>query len=68
MENEGNIIIPIIGYIITLISPLIGLVYGAILFFTKKDVVLYRKHGRFIIYFSIAVFVISWILRLIVLK
>ena len=63
MENKGNIIIPIIGYIIALISPLIGLVYGAILFFTKKDVLLYRKHGRFIIYFSIVVFVISLIIR-----
>ena len=68
MENKGNIIIPIIGYIIALISPLIGLVYGAILFFTKKDVLLYRKHGRFIIYFSITVFIVSWIMRLFVLK
>ena len=31
MDGEGTIIIPIIGYIIALISPLLGLIYGAIL-------------------------------------
>ena len=68
MENEGNIIVPIIGYVIALIIPIFGLVYGAALFFYKKDVDLYQKHGRFIIYFSIVVFVISTILKLTVLK
>lgn len=63
MENEGTIIIPIIGYILVLISPLIGILYGAALFFLKKDVPLYRKHGRLIIYFSILVFVITLIVR-----
>ena len=62
MDGEGTIIIPIIGYIIALLSPLLGLIYGAVLFFVKKDVPLYRKHGRFIIYFAIVVFVISTIL------
>jgi hypothetical protein len=64
MENEGNIAIPIIGYIIALIIPIAGLVYGAALFYLKKDVELYRKHGRYLIYFSIAVFIISTILKL----
>lgn len=63
MENEGNIIIPIIGYIISVISPIIGLVYGAILVFFKKDTPLYQKHGRFIIYFAIAVFIVSFIIK-----
>lgn len=65
MEKEGTIIIPIIGYIIALIIPIIGLVYGAILVFLKKDTPLYQKHGRFIIYFSIVVFVISTIIKII---
>lgn len=64
MENEGTIIIPVIGYIIAIISPIIGLVYGAILVFFKKDTPLYQKHGRFIIYFAIAVFIVSFIIRL----
>ena len=62
MDGEGNIIIPIIGYIIALLSPILGLIYGTILFFFKKDVELYRKHGRFIIYFAIAVFIASCII------
>ena len=64
MEGEGNIIIPIIGYVIALLSPILGLIYGSILFFYKKEVPLYRKHGRYIIYFAIAVFIISLIVML----
>ena len=63
MENEGTIAIPIIGYIIAVISPIIGLVYGAALVFFKKDTPLYQKHGRFIIYFAIVLFIIDLILR-----
>lgn len=68
MENEGNIIIPAIGYIIAVISPLIGLVYGAILVFFKKDTPLYQKHGRFIIFFAIIVFIVSFIIRMVLLN
>lgn len=67
MENEGNIIVPIIGYVIGLFSPIICLVYGAVLFFLKKDVPLYRKHGRYIIFFAIFVFIVSFILRMTIL-
>ena len=63
MENEGTMIIPVIGYIVALLIPIIGLVYGAILVFFKKDTPLYQKHGRFIIYFAVLVFIISLILR-----
>jgi len=62
METDGNIIIPIIGYVIGALSPIIGLIYGAILVFFKKESALYQKHGRFIIYFSIVMFVIYFIL------
>ncbi|WP_407374309.1 hypothetical protein [Methanobrevibacter sp.] len=65
MDNEGSMAIAIIGYIIALISPIIGLVYGAALFFLKKDVALYQKHGKLIIVFSIVVFVVSLIVRMV---
>ena len=29
-EPEGNVIIPIIGYIIAILSPLLGVIYAAI--------------------------------------
>lgn len=64
MENEGNDIIAYLGYVVALISPILGLVYGSILFFYKKEVPLYRKHGRYIIYFAIAVFISSLIVSL----
>ena len=64
MENEGTIIIPIIGYIIALISPIIALIYGSVLVFYKKDTPLYQKHGRFIIYLSIVVFIIGFIINM----
>lgn len=66
MENEGTIIVPIIGYIIAAISPIIGLIYGSVLVFFKKDTPLYQKHGRFIIYFAIVMFIIGFVIRLIV--
>lgn len=66
MENEGTIAIPIIGYIIAVISPIIGLLYGAALVFFKKETPLYQKHGRFIIYFAIILFIIDVILRLVI--
>ena len=66
MENVGTIIIPIIGYIIAVISPVIGLLYGAVLVFFKKDTALYQKHGRFIIYFAIVLFIIDLILRFVI--
>lgn len=65
MENEGTIIVPIIGYIIAAISPIIGLIYGSVLVFFKKDTPLYQKHGRFIIYFAIVMFIIGFVIRLI---
>lgn len=61
MENEGNNIIAYLGYVVALLSPILGLIYGSILFFYKKEVPLYRKHGRYIIYFAIAVFIASLI-------
>lgn len=66
MENEGTIAIPIIGYIIAVISPIIGLIYGSVLVFYKKETPLYQKHGRFIIYFSILMFIISFIIRMVI--
>lgn len=62
MDGEGTIIIPIIGYVIALLSPILGLIYGSVLFFIKKDVPLYRKHGRFIIYVAIAAFIVGLII------
>ncbi|WP_432644540.1 DUF4870 domain-containing protein [Methanobrevibacter sp.] len=62
MDNE--MIVSVIGYIVALILPIAGLVYGAILFYFKKDNPTYRKQGKLIIYFSILIFVVTLIVRL----
>ena len=62
MENEGNKIIAYLGYVIALLSPILGLIYGAILFFLKKEVPLYRKHGRYTIYLAIVAFIVYFII------
>lgn len=36
MENEGNKIVPFIGYVIAVLIPIIGLVYGTMLFYLKR--------------------------------
>ena len=59
MENDGNIILAILGYIIALIAPILGLIYGAGLFYYKNDAELYKKHGKLIIYFSILLFIVK---------
>jgi hypothetical protein len=64
MEEKGTMAIPIIGYIIAFLIPIVGLIYGAILVFAKKDTPLYQKHGRFIIYLAIIVFIASFIIRM----
>lgn len=65
VENEGTKIIPIIGYVIALLIPILGVIYGAILLYYKSDIPLYQKHGRYIIYFSLAIFIISTILKIV---
>lgn len=37
MDKKGNKIIPLIGYVLAVLIPIIGLVYGAMLFYLKKD-------------------------------
>ena len=66
MDNEGNKIIAYLGYIISLIIPILGLLYGGGLFYLKKDIPLYRKHGRLTIYFAILLFIVNFIVRLMI--
>ena len=60
---DKEMIVSIIGYIVALLIPIVGLVYGAILFFLKKENPTYSKQGRLIIYFSILIFVVTLIVR-----
>ena len=62
MAERKEIIVLVLGYIIAVISPLIGLLYGAALFYLKKDNIFYNKQSRFLIVFSIFIWVVSFII------
>lgn len=61
-ESTGNVIIPIIGYVLAILSPLLGIIFGAILYFAKKENPYYVKHAKYIIYVAIAIFIVSFLL------
>lgn len=58
---DKEMIVSIIGYLVALMIPIAGLVFGAFLFYFKKDNPTYRKQGKLIIYFSIVIFVATLI-------
>ncbi|WP_405306118.1 DUF4870 domain-containing protein [Methanobrevibacter sp.] len=62
MAETKELVIVIVGYLVSLVSPLIGAIIGAVLFFTQKENPFYNKHGKYIIIFAIAVWIISIIL------
>ena len=56
--------IGVLGYIIAFISPLIGLAYGLVLFYTKRDDAFYNKHAKYIMFFAVIMFIVNLIMRL----
>lgn len=62
MAEEGNVIVVAIGYILSLLFPIIGIIFGAALYFMKKDVPYYVKHGKYIIIVGVVVAVLSFLL------
>lgn len=60
MEVNKDLIVIGIGYILAVFFSIVGIIYGAILYFMKKDTELYYDHSKTIV----AVGVIFIILRL----
>ena len=61
MAETKEILVALVGYIIALISPLLGIIAGALIYFTQKENPFFNKHGKFIIIVAIA----AWILGII---
>ncbi len=59
MNEERNMFFVILGYMMAILLPLIGLVYGFGLFYFKRDNEYYNKHSRFIMILAIVVWAIS---------
>lgn len=64
MAETKNIIIAVIGYVLDFIIPLIGFLYGLILFFTKKEEPYFNKHSKFIMILAIVLWIVNIIIRL----
>ena len=62
MAETKEWIIAIVGYILALVSPILGLIAGAIIYFTQKENPFLSKHGKYIIIVVVAVWIIGIIL------
>lgn len=60
MAEEGSMALVVIGYILAIFFPIIGLIFGALLYFLKKDEVpLYAQHGKYIMIVAIILIIIQ---------
>ncbi|WP_295114476.1 DUF4870 domain-containing protein [uncultured Methanobrevibacter sp.] len=61
MENEQ--IFAIVGYVLAILIPILGIILGLVLLFTKGDESEYlRKHSKYIIIVGVVMIVLSIIL------
>lgn len=63
MAEEGSMAVVVIGYLLAILIPILGLIMGAALYFLKKDEVpLYAKHGKFIMILALILIIIGLLL------
>ena len=61
MVETTDKIIVIVGYLLAIFIPLLGLIAGVILYFVKKEEKKKKKHAKYIIIVAIAVWILSYI-------
>lgn len=59
MAETIDKVIVIVGYLLALLSPILGVIAGVILYFVKKEDPFYQKHAKYIIIVAIVVWAIS---------
>ncbi|MDO5819130.1 MAG: DUF4870 domain-containing protein [Methanobrevibacter sp.] len=62
MVETTDKIIVIVGYLLAIFIPILGLIAGVILYFVKKEDPFYQKHAKYIIIVAIVVWILSYIL------
>lgn len=62
MAEEGNIIVVIIGYLLAILFPIFGLLFGIILYFMKNKNQYYVRHAKYIIIVAVFIMAISIII------
>lgn len=58
METKDTII-AVIGYILAILIPIIGIIYGLVVYFLLGDNPDLKKHGKYIIIVGIVIFIIG---------
>ena len=62
---EMETVIAIIGYILAVCFPIIGVIYGLILYFAKGDDEYLKNHAKYILIVGVAMIIISLIFAMI---
>ncbi len=55
-------IIVIIGYLLAIFIPILGLIAGIVLYFVKKEDPFYQKHAKYIMIVAVVVWILGIIL------
>ena len=61
MVETTDKIIVIVGYLLAILIPILGLIAGVILYFVKKEDPFYQKHAKYIIIVAVVVWALSTI-------
>ena len=62
---ESETILAIIGYVLAVLFPLIGVIYGLALYFLKGDDEYLKKHAKYIIIVGVVMMILSIVLAMI---
>ena len=59
MVETTDKVIVIVGYLLAILIPILGLIAGVILYFVKKEDPFYQKHAKYIIIVAVVVWALS---------
>ncbi len=59
MAETIDKVIAIVGYLLAILIPILGLIAGVILYFVKREDPFYQKHAKYIIIVAIVVWAVS---------
>ena len=62
MAETIDQVIVIVGYLLAILIPILGLIVGVVLYFVKKEDPFYQKHAKYIIIVAIAIWIIGALL------
>ena len=62
MAETIDKIIVIVGYLLAILIPILGLIAGIVLYFVKKEDPFYQKHAKYIMILAVVVWVLGFVL------